>query len=397
MARDLAARRRSSKPRPEKREAGARHRAKRALALAAAAASIAALAFASTGLATRAEIQEKQGEAQRVLAEIQAIDADLELVIEAYNGATVRLEQLEAELGVNQRHLTIARRSYREAQARLAERVVALYTTGEQSVLEVILGSSSLDDVIDGIDAAQRISAQDARIVAEVRGVRKEIAGRQAELERARAEQERVVARRTEQKETIERTLAERERLYESIKAEVAELEAKERERQRRLREEAERRLEEQKRLEEQQRLEASAAVTPVEIPTPVGSVSAPPSSTGVRVVDIAMQYLGIPYLWGGASPSTGFDCSGLLMYVYAQVGISLPHYAASQYTYGVAVSRDQLQPGDLVFFNGLGHNGMYIGNGQFIHAPHTGDVVKISSLSDPWYASTWVGARRIL
>ena len=71
-------------------------------------------------------------------------------------------------------------------------------------------------------------------------------------------------------------------------------------------------------------------------------------------------------------------------MYVYAQVGVSLPHNAAMQYGYGVSVSYDQLQPGDLVFFDGLGHAGIYIGGDQFIHAPHTGDVVKISSLYDP-------------
>ncbi len=128
------------------------------------------------------------------------------------------------------------------------------------------------------------------------------------------------------------------------------------------------------------------------------GSVSAnvPPAKYG-GVVGIAMQYLGVPYVWGGASPS-GFDCSGLVMYVYAQVGVSLPHNAAMQYnSVGVFVSRDQLQPGDLVFFDGLGHMGMYIGGGQFIHAPHTGDVVKISSLYDSWYASTYVGAKRVL
>jgi cell wall-associated NlpC family hydrolase len=83
-------------------------------------------------------------------------------------------------------------------------------------------------------------------------------------------------------------------------------------------------------------------------------------------------------------------------MYVYGQIGVSLPHNAAAQFGYGTAVSREQLEPGDLVFFNGLGHNGIYIGAGQFIHSPHTGDVIKISSLSEAWYAATYVGAKRL-
>jgi peptidoglycan DL-endopeptidase CwlO len=101
-----------------------------------------------------------------------------------------------------------------------------------------------------------------------------------------------------------------------------------------------------------------------------------------------------VPYQWGGASPSTGFDCSGLTMYVFAQLGVQLPHYAAAQYGYGSPVPRDQLQPGDLVFFDGLSHVGIYIGNGQMVHAPETGDVVKITPLSD--FATSYVGARRV-
>jgi tetratricopeptide (TPR) repeat protein len=116
----------------------------------------------------------------------------------------------------------------------------------------------------------------------------------------------------------------------------------------------------------------------------------------GEKAVQLALKYLGIPYVWGGATPEGGFDCSGLVMYVFGKIGVSLPHNAAAQYGYGMPVSRDQLQAGDLVFFNGLGHVGIYIGGGQFIHAPHTGDVVKISSLSDSWYSSTFVGARRL-
>ena len=96
----------------------------------------------------------------------------------------------------------------------------------------------------------------------------------------------------------------------------------------------------------------------------------------------------------GRRDPGGGFDCSGLVMYVFAQLGVQLPHYAAAQYGFGTAVARDQLQPGDLVFFDGLSHVGIYIGNGQLLHAPQTGDVVKITPLSQ--FAAGYVGARRV-
>ena len=128
--------------------------------------------------------------------------------------------------------------------------------------------------------------------------------------------------------------------------------------------------------------------------------VGAPPAGPiGVRAVQIAERFLGVPYVWGGADPATGFDCSGLVMYVYRQLGIDLLHFSGAQYHEGAPVPFGALAPGDLVFFDpgplGPGHVGMYIGGGRFIHAPHSGDVVKISSLSDFAYASSYVGAVR--
>ena len=137
-----------------------------------------------------------------------------------------------------------------------------------------------------------------------------------------------------------------------------------------------------------------AAPPEPPALPEPVEEAPAPPRYGGV--VGTAMGLLGIPYLWGGSSPDTGFDCSGFIMYVYLQAGVSLPHNAAAQYGVGTPVAREDLQPGDLVFFDGLGHNGIYIGGDQFIHSPHTGDVVKISGMSEGWYASGYVGARRL-
>jgi cell wall-associated NlpC family hydrolase len=123
-------------------------------------------------------------------------------------------------------------------------------------------------------------------------------------------------------------------------------------------------------------------------------------------VVSIAMRYLGVRYQWGGASPATGFDCSGLVKYVFGKLGVSLPHYAASQWyspdTVWVAPTR--LQPGDLVFFTGSdgtrkapGHVGIYVDDGYIIDAPHTGSFVRIDSLSEPKLAAEYVGAKKIV
>jgi len=116
---------------------------------------------------------------------------------------------------------------------------------------------------------------------------------------------------------------------------------------------------------------------------------------SGRHVVEIALKHVGTPYRWGGASPE-GFDCSGFVRYVYSRVGVSLPHNAAKQYRYGRPVPRDELQPGDLVFFDRLRHNGIYIGNRKFIHARQTGKRVSVARLDDDWYDRHWVGARRL-
>jgi cell wall-associated NlpC family hydrolase len=115
--------------------------------------------------------------------------------------------------------------------------------------------------------------------------------------------------------------------------------------------------------------------------------------------VSIALQYLGTPYLWAGASPASGFDCSGLVQYVYSQLGVSLPHNTVAQWNSpnAVSVPQSELQPGDLVFFNGLDHVGIYIGSGYFVDAPHTGAFVRIDSLSEGWYAAKYDGAKRIV
>ncbi len=359
-----------------------------------------AVALASVNTAAAdPSVSAKRAEAQSVLAQIQEIDGQLSYAIESYNLANVKLDRIKGELTTNSRHLTIARSSLKAAQSHLSERLVALYTGGgDGGTIEVILAAKSIDDLLNRIDAVERVSEQDARVLSEVKSFRAQVITRKSRLERAQKAQVHVVADKASQRSSIEGQLAERQRLLSSIKDQIASLEAAEQRRQERLaaRARARFRAAQQQPQQSQTTSEAAAPQALVQSESVEQAIAPAPGARYGAAVGIAMQFLGVPYKWGGASPETGFDCSGFTMYVFAKLGVSLPHHAATQYGLGTPVSKDQLQPGDLVFFNGLGHMGMYIGGGQFIHAPRTGDVVKISSLSDSWYARTWVGARRL-
>ena len=118
-----------------------------------------------------------------------------------------------------------------------------------------------------------------------------------------------------------------------------------------------------------------------------------PQADMGLRVAKYARQFLGVPYRYGGASPRSGFDCSGFVAYVFRHFGVKLPHYTFAQYRRGRHVPRRRLAPGDLVFFDGLNHVGLYLGHGRFIHAPHTGARVRVELLR---FGGSYDGAVRV-
>jgi peptidoglycan DL-endopeptidase CwlO len=347
-----------------------------------------ALLAAASATADPGSVSSKEAQARQVLGEIQQIDGSLERAVEAYNFANVRLAKIEGDQRENRHELVIARSNLRRSQTALAGRLVSAYTSPEEnSTLAVLLGSTSLEDLLNRVETINSASRQDARIVRQVTTFKQAVERHRVELAKAHAAQQQVVAERAAQRQQIETQLAQRRQLLSSIRGEIERMKAAEAAQQRQLAQAAQTRLEHAS-PPPTENVAVGAAAT-----TPEGSTVAPPNVHG-GVVGIAMRYLGVPYRWGGASPS-GFDCSGFVMYVFAQIGVSLPHSSYAMMGMGTPVSMSQLQPGDLVFFSGGSHMGIYIGGGQFIHSPHTGDVVKISSLSG-YYSSAWAGGRRL-
>ena len=257
------------------------------------------------------------------------------------------------------------------------KRLVAVYTSnvGDSSSLAVILGAKSLDDLVSRLQTVNTVTTQNSTLVREVMTYQRAIVHHRKFLRTANRSAKRLVREAAAAHRSIEAKLAAEQRLYNSVRSEIAQLQASQ--------------------LASQRAALRQARMGDVASQLTSGYVgNLPPERYGASV-GIAERYLGTPYVWGGASPS-GFDCSGLVMYVYAQLGISLPHYTGSQWSVTQPISQSSAGPGDLVFFAGLGHVGIYIGNNEFIHAPHTGASVEIDSLTG-WYSSEYYGATRIL
>jgi peptidoglycan DL-endopeptidase CwlO len=372
----------------------------------------AAVLFGAASAAAEPSVREQRAQAEAVLAEVQTLDEQVGAAAERFNGANYKLGLLAERLRRTRADLKRTRRDFGTAQTRASDRLVELYVNGSgMSALEIAFGSASFGELMDALETRRRVAAQDARLIGDLGRLADRTKAREQQLTAAQSKQRELVGRLAAERDAIGQKLAERQRLLGSIQQEVERLEAEEQARQAELRRRARAELARQRELAAAQvarEQENAARAVPEPEAVPPAPAAAEPSETappappadasrGAQVVAIAMRYLGVPYKWGGASPSTGFDCSGFTMYVFAQIGVSLPHYAAAQYQLGRPVSKSALAPGDLVFFRGLGHMGMYIGGGNFIHSPRTGDVVKISSLSEPYRVANWVGARRVL
>ncbi len=314
-----------------------------------------------------------QSRYKRVQAQVNRLDTKAERLTEQYNLARVQLKQLQTEIGRVRVRLAAAEARLEEAKRSLAALLVAAYKGGDRDTVAFLFGGASLGEWTAMVELHQRVDDAFQEAVAAITEARDEIATDRAKLEQAERDVQQRKDELARKRREIVAELAVRRRLVAKLSERIRLLEAA-------------------KRAAQQQLALAAARWIRADI-------KANRDDQGARLRDHialdSLNQLGVPYKWGGASPEAGFDCSGLLTYLWAHHGVALPHYAASQFAMGPYVDRDSLKIGDLVFYHELGHMGMYIGRGYMIHAPHTGSFVQIVPISEPWYESSWVGATR--
>jgi cell wall-associated NlpC family hydrolase len=332
-------------------------------------------AFAVPAVSTPA-IRAKQAQYDAAQTRMQDLADAAEQRVEEYNATVEALRITREAIDVNERELQRATAALDEARTRLSERADTIYRTGPVGALELFLGTTTVEDFLSRMDLLAAIGRSDADLLARVREARFQVAAARAALEARAAEQVALKSQAEERRKQVEQAYSDQRAYVASLSTEIRKLIAAEEARQARV-------------AAERARLAKLAAARLAQLRKKGGAVI---TGAGVSdVVAVALQFIGVPYVWGGTTPH-GFDCSGLTQYSYAKCGISIPRTSREQSRAGQHIPAgrlDLLKPGDLVFFGTGGdfervhHVGIYCGNGQFIHAPASGDHVKVSSLTD--------------
>ncbi len=315
----------------------------------------------------RDDLARKQAELDAFMDQLDELDRELALAAESYNAAVDRLNATKDRVAVAETDLVNAEAAYETQVELLDSHTAETYRNGTFHAIEVLLDSKSLSDFIARVKFLNTIGLADADLVKRLLAQKDYMESVAAELHDTELEAQALEFELKARQIEIMIRIQDRSTMLMDAQSELLDM----------LDQEAGRR-----RLEDTEMLQAIlSGATDIGVEVLAGGP-----------VETVLAYHGIPYLWGGETPA-GFDCSGLIMYVFDQHGVALPHYSGSQFLLGEKVSLSQLMPGDVIFFGSpIHHVGMYIGGGYFVHAPRTGDFVKISRLAE---RDDFAGARR--
>lgn len=300
--------------------------------------------------------------------ELDELDRELGVAAEAYNASQIELAETRENVKGSQRDLENAEIAYDVQLESMKQRIRDLYKNSALDPLEVVFGSKSIADFVARIQFLSAISEANGDAVLALKAQRDHMRATSDAVKAAQEQAAEIEFRLKARKIEVELRIEEREAMLTEAESDLIEL------------------------------LNSDLAARAAEESALMRDILSGANTAGIDltpggVVETALAYSGIPYVWAGETPSGGFDCSGLVLYVFRQHGVNLPHYSRLQFTMGEAVTATDLRPGDTVFFGTpVYHVGIYAGGGYFIHAPRTGDVVKLSKLAE---RKDYAGARR--
>lgn len=315
--------------------------------------SMAFLAFTMTVFAEPSASQLRD-EKTKTKQKIEKLESEMTSVMRNINAIERDLVKTGQQIIKAEESLKKAEKKEKKQYDAMKSRIVAMYENGNSSMLVTILEAGSVANMLQQAENVQAIHAYDRKQLQEYVETKAKIEKLKTTLEDDMEYLESRQKKLAKSKEELDSTISE-------LKGKVSDLD---------------------RRIQNA----ASAAVNKPQN----NNNYIPPTGTGggAAIVNAAMRYMGVPYVWGGASGS-GVDCSGLVLLAHKAIGVNLDHYSGSQGSGGKAVSRAEAKPGDVVCYSG--HVGIYIGNNQMIHAPQTGDVVRIVAVyGSPWFRRYW-------
>ncbi len=365
---------------------------------------------------TKSDIEGIKGEQQELIEQIADIEADLDDKKKQLTEIEEILKEVQKNIELTQKELEDAIRKADAHKELMDERICAMYMSSNVSYLEILLDANSVTDFLNRVEMIKEIMTLDQEVLEEMQAIKEEIEERKEVLEAQEEVEEGTKREIVAQKEAIEEKQEEKEALLAKLKEQQKKMETdldKLEKNSKGLEAEIQRLIserEEQKRRErERERARAlnSSRGGSRSTTLPGSKPSLPDSGSTIKgnasaVIGVATRHLGKPYVYGASGPSA-FDCSGFTSYVFRELGVSLPRTAATQANCSTGIkitSRNALKPGDLVFFSNsnsnLGHAGIYIGGGQFIHASSSKKRVVIESIDSDYRRRHFRWGRRI-
>jgi len=354
-----------------------------------------------TGTASAQDVEGTRAKVQRLAAEMDRLEARASELDEQYLQTGLELSKAETELKKNRDAVADAQARMDQARSEANSYIVSAYMSAGSDVAGLGVGDPNV--AVNEKVLMETLHGDRQQVADDLRAAQMDLDDRSADLEQASKALEDKKARQSSIKADLEASVSAQQDLLDGANSELRAAIAAEQERQAQAAA-AKAAADAAARARAQEQAAARTTTTAARTagaparpgrapapakpatpaPAPAPSLPVAPVGSGAgAAIAAAQSVMGTPYRWAGASPSTGFDCSGLTMWAWARGGRSLPHSSSAQYAATQRISLDQLQPGDLVFFNNpISHVGLYIGGGQMIHSPHTGDVVKISPIT---------------